>query len=84
MEVTAIVLAAIVGVGVAALLFKPLFGDWHGFVDCLKFWFTPDMWSILRGQFVEDWWAEMKLGLWFLAAGLAGVGTYTGLMQLFG
>jgi|GEM_PF-266854 hypothetical protein len=67
-----------VGIGVvfAALLFKPFFGDWSGFWDCVKFWMKPDWISWWQGEGVEDWWAEMKLGVWILLAGVCGVASY--------
>ena len=80
----AIVLAAIIGGVVAALLFKPFFGDRDEFFRCLKFWFIPDIVSFFRGEYWEDHLAEFKLGFWFAAAGLSAFATYAGLMKLFG
>ena len=48
MSIVSIVLGVIVGIGIMALLFKPLFEDREGFIDCVKFWFTPDVFSALR------------------------------------
>ena len=67
-----------VGIGVvfAALLFKPFFKDWSGFWDCVKFWMKPDWISWFQGEGVEDWWAEMKLGVWIVLSAVCGVLSY--------
>lgn len=41
-----------------------LFDDWYDFGDAIRFWLTPDLISLIRGEWGEDWWAEMKLGIW--------------------
>jgi hypothetical protein len=45
---------------------RMFFGDLDGFADSLHFWFIPDLISLLRGQYWDDQWAELKLGLWAL------------------
>jgi len=84
METVSIILGVIAGVGVLALLFKPFFGDRDGFIDCVKFWIKPDIFSLFSGEYFQDRWSEMKLGLWFFLGGMAGFGVYAGLMKLFG
>ena len=84
MATVSIVLSVIAGVGVMALLFKPLFGDKEEFIDCVKFWFTPDIFSLFFGEYFEDRWSEMKLGLWIFCGGMAGTGVHFGLTKLFG
>ncbi len=84
MEIVAIVLAIIVGGGVMALLFKPFFGNSEELWRCVKFWLMPDIISLFRGEFCEDWWAETKLGFWIGAGGLSGAGTYLGILALVG
>jgi len=84
MSIVAIVIAVIVGAAVAYCLFKPCFGDRDGFLNCVKFWLTPDIVSMFRGQYGEDWVAQTKLGAWIGASVLCGWGTHAGLMKLFG
>ncbi len=84
MDVFAIVLAAVVGCGVAALAFKPIFGNSEEFFRCVKFWFMPDLISLFRGEYCDDWWAEAKLGFWMGGSGLAGFVTWLGFTSLFG
>lgn len=84
MAILSIVLGVIAGAAVMALLFKPLFGDKEEFIDCVKFWITPDLLSLLFGEYCKDRWSELKLGLWIFCGVMSGVGVYTGLMKLFG
>lgn len=50
-----------VGVG------KVIFGSFGEFWECLKFWLTPDVISIFRGEWEEDMWAELKMLCFVLA-----------------
>lgn len=59
------------GLLVAFLFFKPFFGDWSDFWECIKFCFTPDTVSLFRGEMAEDDWSTMKLLVW----GALSVGT---------
>jgi len=72
----------IAGIIVLALLFKPVFGDASQFWECVRFWFTPDVFSLFRGEWAADRWAEMKLGFWLLCGAAAGFGAYAGVTQL--
>jgi hypothetical protein len=84
MTIVSIILSVTAGVGVLALLFKPFFGDRDGFIDCVKFWIKPDIFSLFSGEYFEDRWSEWKLGLWIFLGAIAGFGVYMGLMKLFG
>lgn len=69
-----VILAIAASAGVAKLLWKPFFGDMETFQDCIRFWLTPDFFSMMRGEYGQDWFAEMRLGLWIglsVAAGAA-------------
>ena len=74
----------IAGVVVLGVLFKPFFEDAEHFWRCIRFWFTPDLFSLFRGEWREDWWAEMKLGLWFMCGSGAGFAIYRGVERLLG
>ena len=56
---------AVASLGILVVMFKVTFEDRDDFIESVKFWFIPDWLSILRGQGLEDFWAEAKL-LWFL------------------
>ena len=53
MATVSIILGVLAGIGVMVLLFKPLFGDKEGFIDCVKFWFTPDIFSIFPANILK-------------------------------
>ncbi len=44
-----------------------LFRSLDDFLESIRFWLTPDLFSAFRGEFMDDWWAELKLGLWIAA-----------------
>ena len=71
-----VILAIIVSGAIGYMLYKLLFDDLHEFVHCVKFWFTPDIISLFRGQFYDDMWAEMKLILWLVVTIGCGCGIY--------
>ena len=56
--------ACALGLLVAFFFFKPFFGGWSGFWECLKFWFTPDVISLLCGRLQDDRWSTLKLFVW--------------------
>jgi hypothetical protein len=78
------VFGIIAGIVTLALLFKPIFGDASGFRECVRFWFTPDILSLFRGEWDRDWWAEMKLGFWLICGVATGIAVYTGVSKLIG
>jgi hypothetical protein len=40
------------------------FGDWDEFLESLWFWITPDIISLFRGEWEQDWWAEIRFWFW--------------------
>jgi hypothetical protein len=82
MEFFSIIVGAAVGIGVLVLLFGPIFGNTGNFWECVRFWFTPDTWSLFRGEWAEDWLAEMRLGAWLFFGGGCGYAVYWGLSHL--
>ena len=59
-----LILAILASLITAFLLFRVFFETLDELIDCIKFWFTPDIISWLRGQSTEDWWAELKIIVW--------------------
>jgi len=69
--------ASLLGLFVAVCFFKPFFEDWSGFWECLKFWQTPDVISMFRGEWIDNKWARLKLFIWFgLSIGTAILAFY--------
>ena len=76
--------AIVVGLAVLVLLFKPVFGDWDNFTECVGYCFKPDLLSWIQGDWGEDFWAELKVSFWTGCGLAAGWGVYAGLMKLLG
>lgn len=38
-----------------------IFRSWSGFWECVRFYFTPDWFSMIRGELMEDWWGTLKI-----------------------
>ena len=53
-----------------------MFNNANGFWGCVRFWLTPDVFSLFHGEWTEDWWAELKLGLWFISGIFAGFASW--------
>ena len=79
-----IVFGIIVGIVVMALLFKPIFKTSDHFRECLRYAFTPDLISMFRGEYGEDWFASMKIGLWVGVGILSGIAVNAGVGTIFG
>jgi hypothetical protein len=65
-----------VGVFIAALFFKLIFGDFQGFVECIRYWFQPDFVSFVRGEWMEDKWGSLKLFVWIALSVGCGILAY--------
>ena len=68
---------ALIGGGLtAAALWKPIFGSLDEFTECIGYWFTPDAWSFLNGDYWEDFMAELKIALWLVPSIAVGFGLH--------
>ena len=65
---------AVVNIPVYYLLFRVLYRDMQEFIDAVWFWLKPDLWSLLDGEYWDDFWAEMKLGMFVAACSGAVMG----------
>jgi len=61
-----------VGIGVMVLTFRVLFADRGEFFECVRYVFTPNWLSLIRGEFRADYLGTLKLTLWFLSGILPG------------
>jgi len=64
------------------LFYKGFFKDRHELGRCLKFWVTPNIVSLFRGEYWEDRAAEFKL-LWFILSCAAAPLAEWGLIMKF-
>lgn len=44
------------------LFYNSIFRDDEDFNDSVKYTFTPDLFSLFKGEYFKDWFAEFKLG----------------------
>lgn len=61
------IVLAVVNIPLYWLIGWAFFKDWGDFCECVKYSLTPDVISLFRGEWNEDRWAQLKLGLWTLA-----------------
>ena len=57
--------AAVLCVPLYYVYWRFIFGSWDEFLDALRFWFTPNWLSLLRGELGDDLFAGAKM-LFFL------------------
>ena len=58
----------------AGVLFNMVFSSKDDFIDSVKYYFTPDVWSVFKGEFHQDFVAQGKLFIWLALSCLAGYG----------
>jgi hypothetical protein len=73
MELTGIIIVAVLNIPLYFVLGKMIFRTWESFWEAVKYNFKPDFWSLLTGHWLEDMWAETKLLVW---GGLSGLCVY--------
>jgi hypothetical protein len=53
--------AGVTGLCCCIVTARRVFDGWGGFLEALRYWFQPGWLSLLRGEWVEDQWAQFKL-----------------------
>lgn len=76
------VLGGVAAILVWILFFRLFFSDRDEFLEAIRFWLTPDWFSLWNGEYWADFWAEVKLGLWFSLGLGAGVFVHFALQHL--
>ena len=66
MQFWAYIAAGLVAGILGRLFFKMIFKDYEDFWDCVVKFFTPDLLSLFRGEFFEDFWKSLKLWLFLI------------------
>ena len=64
------------------ILMEEFFGDIGNLKDSVWYWFTPDIISVLKGEFLEDKWAELKLGFYIGACSSVVAAEYIAISKL--
>jgi hypothetical protein len=83
LNVIVLVVLGIVNVPVYVAIGKAFFGGWTDFWDAVRFLATPDVFSAIRGEYMADWWAEAKLGIFIAVCGGCVYGEYRLIQDLF-
>ena len=65
MNKTVLLILAILNIPIFISFASMLFGK-GGFTETLRYAFTPDFISALRGEFWEDRWAELMFAVWLV------------------
>ncbi len=78
-----LIVAVIAGIGELILTFKLFFDDLADYSEAWEYFFTPDFWSIFKGEYADDVWAEFKLTIYHVGGILTGIVVYYGLAKLF-
>jgi hypothetical protein len=60
------------------------FGTWDDFLEAVRYKLTPDIISLFRGEYWEDWWAETKFSFWLLSCALFVVAEGYMFSKIFG
>ncbi len=76
------VLGGVAAILVWILFFRLFFSDRDEFLEAIRFWLTPDWFSRWSSEFWDNFWAELKLGLWFNLGLGAGVFVHFALLNL--
>jgi hypothetical protein len=66
--------------GLGWVFFKTLDDFW----EAIKFWLTPDLISLFKGEYWTDRWSELKLGLWIVSCILCVIGEAHLIGKFFG
>lgn len=79
MEVLPIIAGAAAFLLVWKFLFRFFFEDSEDFWECVRFSFTPDMFSLFKGEYWDDKLKSMKLGVFLAICIGAGALAFFGL-----
>ncbi|WP_223787041.1 hypothetical protein [Marinicella meishanensis] len=75
------VLSILAGLTVMRFTFRWFFDDWQDLAENLRHWFTPEVISVMRGEWGDSLWAELRLFIWLGLGVLGGYGCYRFLLS---
>jgi len=64
-----VIVLLIVNIPIYKWAFNLIFKSMDDFYESLRYVFTPDMFSLFRGEYVKDWFGEMKFHTFILLCG---------------
>lgn len=85
MNLNPVILTILIVVNIPLYYFswKWIFKCWEGFWECVRFWLTPDIVSMFRGEYGQDWFSELKLGWWIFLCVAAVAIEYAAIHHFF-
>ncbi len=78
-----LVVLALVNIPLYLFLGKMLFGNWDGFVEVIRYVIMPDILSLFKGEYLEDYWAELKFFCFIVLCIGCVFAEYTAIQKLF-
>ncbi len=79
METISIIAGLAVALIAGQLLFRVFFEDSEDFWECVRYSFTPDVFSLFKGEYWEDKLKSLKLGVFLVICAGAGYLVFSGL-----
>ena len=76
-----ILLSILAAVAALKFSFSWFFDDRDDLMESIRFWFTPDIISIFRGEFWQDEWSSFKLIIWLMIGIAIGFATHAFLLS---
>ena len=82
MEIVAWIIAPVVTCLAGRGIYRLLFENWDDFCECLKYSVTPDIVSMFRGEYGQDFTQSLKLSLFLFMTFGSGVLTWLGIASI--
>lgn len=76
-----LIVLAVGNIPIYLLIGTIFFNGWADFFECIRFWLTPNIISMFRGEYGEDIMSEWKLGFFVLTCGGAVFVEYLALFK---
>ena len=82
MEIVAWIIAPVVVWFVGRGSYRLMFEDWEDFCECIRYSCTPDIISMFRGEYGQDFLQSLKLSLFIFITFGSGVLTWLGIASI--
>lgn len=65
-----IIVLSIINIPLFIRLFRCLFPNRQDFFKCIKYFFTPDLYSLFKGEYIKDRSHEFMIGFFVMGCGV--------------
>jgi hypothetical protein len=83
MSILIIGLLLVVNIPAFKAIFRMMFTSMDDFYESLRYVFTPDILSLFRGEYIDDWYGEMKVQFFVVLCGVLIFAEYTAISKVF-